>query len=129
MTMPIRKLLSILYISAVATLFTWSLDQTKLFRLIALKAGDLHYLFEPPRTPDNIVLIVVDQKSLNALPVPTMFWHRYYAPAIQAAAAAGAKVLGLDEAFGTTVDAYVQCLPDPEMAQLDEKMAAAVRCV
>jgi class 3 adenylate cyclase len=126
MTMPIRKLLSIVYISAVATLFTWSLDQTKLFRLIALKAGDLHYLVEPARTPDNIVLITVDQKSLNALPVPTMFWHRYYAPAITAAAAAGAKVLGLDEAFGITVDKYVRGLGDEEMSQLDEKMAEAV---
>ncbi|MGO9240859.1 MAG: CHASE2 domain-containing protein [Bryobacteraceae bacterium] len=128
--MPIRKLLrrlaTILYLSAVATLFAWGLDQTKLFRLIALKAGDLHYLLERPRRPDNIVLIVVDQKSLNALPVPTMFWHRYYAPAIEAAAAAGAKVLGLDEAFGITVDKYVDGLGDEAMAHLDEKMAEAV---
>ena len=72
------------------------------------------------------MLIVVDQKSLNALPVPTMFWHRYYAPAIEAAAAAGAKVLGLDEAFGITVDKYVDGLGEEEMAHLDEKMAEAV---
>ncbi|MGD0578862.1 MAG: adenylate/guanylate cyclase domain-containing protein [Bryobacteraceae bacterium] len=122
----LSKVLSIVYLSAIATLLAWSIDQTKLFRLIALKAADLHYLIEPPRTPDNIVLIVVDQKSLNALPVPTMFWHRYYAPAIQAAAAAGAKVLGLDEAFGITVDKYVQGLGEKEMSQLDEKMAEAV---
>jgi len=130
MPTPIRKLLnktlSIIYLSAVATLFAWSLDQLKLFRLIALKAADLHYLVEPPRTPDDIVIIAVDQKSLNALPVPTMFWHRYYAPVIDAAAAAGAKVLGLDEAFGITVDKYVDGLGDKEMSQLDERMAAVV---
>src|SRR3974390_313246 len=122
----LNKALSIVYLSAVATLFAWSLDQTKLFRLIALKAADLHYLVVPPKAPDAIVLITVDQKSLNALPVPTMFWHRYYAPVIDAAAAAGAKVLGLDEAFGITVDKYGRGLGEKEMSKLDERMAEAV---
>ncbi len=35
-----------------------------------------------------------------------MFWHPYYAAAIQAAGEAGAKVVGLDHAFGIPVDKW-----------------------
>ena len=113
-----RRSLTILYLSAAAVLLAWMLDQTKLFRLIALKAADLHYLAVNPHVPDNITLIVVDQRTMDTFSEPRMFWHGYYAEAIEAAAAAGAKVLGLDLAFPIPVEKYAP--------GLDQRLASAV---
>ena len=118
MNKTLRKFLTVVYLSAAATVLAVALDQTRLFRLIALKSADLHYLLEPAYTPDNIVLIVVDQKSLSELHEPLLLWHGYYADVIEAAAGAGAKVLGLDEAFPIPVDKYVP--------GLDERLMSAV---
>lgn len=118
MSIRSRRGLTILYLSAAAVLLAWLLDQTKLFRLIALKAADLNYLAVPPHAPGEIALIVVDQRTMDAFSEPRMFWHGYYAEAIEASAAAGAKVLGLDLAFAIPVEKYTP--------GLDQRLAEAV---
>ena len=118
MSIRSRRGLTILYLSAAAVLLAWLLDQTKLFRLIALKAADLNYLAVPSHAPGEITLIVVDQRTMDAFSEPRMFWHGYYAEAIEAAAAAGAKVLGLDLAFAIPVEKYTP--------GLDQRLAEAV---
>lgn len=105
-------------IALVATLLAYALGETRLFHLLHLKSGDLYFVAAPPIRPKDIVLIVVDQKSLDRFPEPLLLWHRYYAEAIEAAAGAGAKVLGLDVAFPIPVDQWA--------AGYDERMAEAV---
>lgn len=65
-----------------------------------------------------MVLLVVDQKSLDVFPEPLLFWHGYYAEAIEAAAGAGASVLGLDVAFPIPVEQWAP--------GLDQRLAQAV---
>ena len=118
MNLRLRRSLTVLYLSAAAVLLAWTLGQTKLFRLIALEAADLQYLAVRPHVPDEIALIVVDQRTMDAFSEPRIFWHGYYAEAIEAAATAGAKVLGLDLEFPIPVEKYAP--------GLDQRLAGAV---
>ena len=54
----------------------------------------------------NIVLLIADQKTMDTFPELRIFWHQHYANAIRAAGQAGAKVIGLDLAFGVPVDKW-----------------------
>jgi adenylate cyclase len=105
-------------IGLAATVLTVISAQTAIVRLLHLKSRDLYFVAKAPEKPDNVMLLVVDQKSIDRFPEPLMFWHPYYAEAIEAAAGAGAKVLGLDVAFPIPVDQWVP--------GLDQRMAQAV---
>ena len=105
-----------------SVLAAWSLDQVTFFQNLNLKAYDAHfvvrnYLFGPPHIP-NIVLLTADQKAMDNFPELQDFWNDHYAAAITAAGEAGAKVIGLDLAFGIPIDKYV-----PEA---DERLAGAI---
>ncbi len=105
-----------------SVLAAWSLGQVPFFQNLNLKAYDAHfvvrnYLFGPPAIP-NIVLLTADQKTMDDFPELQVFWNDHYAAAITAAGEAGAKVIGLDLAFGIPIDKYV-----PEA---DERLAGAV---
>ena len=105
-----------------SVLAAWSLDQVSFFQNLNLKAYDTHfvvrnYLFGHPDIP-NIVLLTADQKAMDNFPELQVFWNDHYAAAITAAGEAGAKVIGLDLAFGIPIDKYV-----PEA---DERLAGAV---
>jgi adenylate cyclase len=82
--------------SMIATLL---LGKVAFIQLVHLKAGDLHFLVRGKLPTSNIVVIAVDQKSLESFKELMMFWHPYYSEAIRAAAAGGAKVIGLDHHF------------------------------
>ncbi len=77
----------------------WLLSYVSFVQLVHLKAYDLNFLLRGKSVPRDVVLLTVDDKSLNTFPEMLAFWHPYYAEAIRAAAGAGAKVLGLDVAF------------------------------
>lgn len=95
-----KRYLAILCLLAViASVGGGLLDRTRFFRLIHLKAGDLQFLLRGRRQPSNIVILAIDQKSLDNFREPMIFWHPYYAEAIRASAVAGAKVFGLDVSF------------------------------
>jgi adenylate cyclase len=105
-----------------SVLAAWSLGEVPFFQNLNLKAYDAHfvvrnYLFGPPAIP-NIVLLTADQKAMDNFPELQFFWNDHYAAAITAAGEAGAKVIGLDLAFGLPIDKYV-----PEA---DERLAGAV---
>src|SRR5271163_2220555 len=87
---------SITVASIVATLL---LGNVRFFQLVHLKAGDLNFLLRGKRPTSNIVILAVDKKSLENTKELLMFWHPLYAEAIRAAAAGGAKVVGLDHHF------------------------------
>lgn len=95
---------------------TWLLSETRFFQLLHLKTRDLHFLLRGPRAANDIVLVTVDQKSLDTFPEPLLFWHGYYADAIRAAAEGGAKVMGLDVTFAISVEQWAPGL-DQNLAQ------------
>ena len=95
-----------------SVLAAWSLDEVSFFQTLNLKAYDAHfvlrnYLFGPPPIP-NIALLTDDQKAMDNFSELYDFWNDHYAAAITAAGEAGAKVIGLDRAFGIPIDDYVK---------------------
>jgi adenylate cyclase len=95
-------------LAAASALSAWFLAATSFFQLVNLKAQDTHFLLRNWISPGavpvrNIVLLTIDKESLNTFPEVQMFWHPYYAEAIKASAAAGAKVMVLDVDFEVPV--------------------------
>ncbi len=82
-----------------STLLTLSLDNLRFVQLLHLKARDAHFVLRGKQPTHDIVLIGIDQKTLNSFPELYSFWHPYYADAIRGAALGGAKVLTLDVTF------------------------------
>jgi adenylate cyclase len=93
-------------ISLGAVLCTLGLSHVQFFQLVHLKALDSLFLVRGQRETSNVVLVTIDEESLNTFQELSIFWHPYYAEAIEAAAGAGAKVVGLDVAFGVPVDKW-----------------------
>jgi adenylate cyclase len=97
-------------LAAGSALAAWSLSGARFFQILNLKAYDAHFalrsFFGRPPTVSNIVLLVADQKASDTFPELRVFWHQHYADAIRAAGAAGAKVIGLDLAFGVPVEKW-----------------------
>ena len=96
----------------------WALSTTSPLQLLELKTYDLRFVLrgkQPP--PPNIVLVTIDEKTEDALPEPKIFWHPHYAALFRAAAAGGARALGLDAFFAISVEPWA---PD-----LDRELAAA----
>jgi CHASE2 domain-containing sensor protein len=88
------------------------LSGVRFFQILNLKAYDAHFVardfFGKPPVIPNIVLLLADQKTLDSPSFSDLrdFWHKHYATVIRAAGQAGAKVIGLDLAFGAPVDKY-----------------------
>jgi adenylate cyclase len=113
-----KKWLAVLIFSGVAVALALSARGVAFFQLMEMKATDLHAQALKAETPPEVILLVIDQKSIEEYPEPLLFWHKYYAEAIRLAAASGAKVLGLDVAFAIPVDQW--------SPGLDQELAAAV---
>jgi adenylate cyclase len=94
------------------------LSELRFFHLLNLKSLDLQFVLRGQRPVSQVVLITADDKALKAFPELRILWHPYYVQAIHAAADAGAKVIGLDLAFGAPVE---KCEPG-----YDQLMAEAV---
>jgi adenylate cyclase len=93
-----------------SVLAAWSLEEVAFFQTLNLKAYDAHFvarnfLFGRPDIR-KIVLLTADQKAMDTFPELHEFWNKHYADAIAAAADAGAKVIGLDLAFGIPIDQW-----------------------
>jgi adenylate cyclase len=88
------------------------LSGVRFFQILNLKAYDAHFVardfFGRPPSISNIVLLLADQKTLDSPSFSDLrdFWHKHYATVIRAAGQAGAKVIGLDLAFGASVEKY-----------------------
>jgi adenylate cyclase len=86
----------------------WSLSGIHFFRQIGLNVLDAHFVARGRSPVRDIVLVTVDKKSLESIPDLQLFWHPHYAKAIRAVAQGGARVLGLDIAFGVPVKDWLQ---------------------
>jgi adenylate cyclase len=93
-------------IAVVCTIGTWLLGSVPFFQILNLKALDAQFVFRGRVPTSNIILLVADDKTLNTFHEPQIFWHPYYAQAIKAAGEAGARVIGLDLAFGIPVEKW-----------------------
>ena len=82
------------------------LSTLRFFQLLNLKALDAHFVLRGRQPVSGIVLVVADQKTLDTFPELQILWHPYYAEAIRAASQSGAKVIGLDLAFGVPVEKW-----------------------
>src|SRR5579862_30131 len=90
------------------------LSDFRFFQILDLKAYDAHFVVRyflgqlTGKRPDtsNIVLVLADQKTWDTFPELRDFWHQHYANVIRAAGQGGAKVIGLDLAFGIPVTKY-----------------------
>src|SRR5919109_524353 len=82
------------------------LSNIPFFQILNLKALDGQFLLRGRSATSKIVLLVADQKALDTFHELQLFWHPYYAQAIKAAGEAGAKVIGLDLAFGVPVEKW-----------------------
>jgi adenylate cyclase len=79
-----------------SVIVTLLLATVTFFHLLNLKAQDAHFVFRGSVPTRDIVIIGIDDKTLNTFPELTSFWQPYYADAITGAAKAGAKVFVLD---------------------------------
>ena len=105
-----------------STLGSWSLSRLHFFENLNLKAYDAHFVFRErlrghPQI-SNIVLLTADHHTYDTFTELREFWNKHYADAITAAAENGAKVIGLDLAFGIPIDRW-----EPGM---DEMLGGAV---
>lgn len=82
------------------------LSGIRFFEILNLKALDAHFVLRGARPPAGVMLIFTDQKALDNFKELQDFWHPYYAQAIRAAGLGGAKVIGLDLAFGISVEDF-----------------------
>jgi adenylate cyclase len=89
-----------------STLSAWSLSEIRFFQILNLKAYDTHFVVRGAQPTTNIVLLTADQKAMDTFPELRLFWNKHYADAIQAAGEAGARVIGLDLAFGLPIDEW-----------------------
>ena len=97
------------FLAAIAigsVLLTLLLATVTVFHLIDLKARDAHFVFRGLVPTSDIVIIGIDDKTLNTFPELTAFWQPYYADAIQGAANAGAKVFVLDVFQAIPIEKY-----------------------
>ena len=51
------------------------LGGVRFFELIHLKAGDFHFLARGKQPTSNVVVLAIDQKSLDHFPELMLFWH------------------------------------------------------
>ena len=82
------------------------LSDIRFFQILNLKAYDAHFVvrdFLRGAATGHLQHRPADwpiRKPMDTFPELRVFWHQHYANAIRAAGQAGAKVIGLDLAFG-----------------------------
>ena len=58
----------------------------------------------PPDGAGNVVIVGIDDESLQAFPEPLVMWHKYLAGVIDGARIGGARVIGMDMIPGISLD-------------------------
>ena len=106
-TVPRRKrsALALVVGAALASaMLSWALSATSPFELLELKTYDLRFVLRGKQAPpSSIILVLLDERTEAAFPEPRIFWHPRFASLLRAAAAGGARAVGLDVSFGISV--------------------------
>lgn len=93
-------------ISIASVALTYALSRNGFIHLLNLKASDAHSVVRGTKPVKDIVIVGIDNKTLNQFPELYSFWHPYYADAVRGAAMGGAKVFTLDVTFQVPVTKY-----------------------
>ncbi len=101
-----QRVLAGALIAVGSTVVTLLLSDVRLFKILNAKALDSHFLVRGKQPTHDIVLVTADQKALDTFREVQLFWHPHYADVIRAVGKGGAKVLGLDLAFGVPVSKW-----------------------
>lgn len=103
-----RRSLACALIAVGSALGAWSLVGVNFFHALDLNVLDAHFVARGRTPTKDIVLVTVDKKSLEGITDLQLFWHPHYAKVVRAVAQGGAKVLGLDVAFGISVSKWLK---------------------
>src|SRR5580658_8828369 len=106
MNQRLKKATVIAAIAIASAAATIGLSHFRFFQLLNLKAQDVHFVLRGTQPVKDIVILGIDNETLTKFPEPSLYWHKYYADAMTAAAAAGAKVFVLDVTFAIPVADY-----------------------
>lgn len=101
-----KRWVSFGFLAVTPLLAAWWCRSARWLELLELKAFDAQMRTLPARPPEDVVLLVIDQLSLERYPEPVFLWHPRFATAITAAAGAGARVIGVDIAFAIPVERW-----------------------
>ncbi len=103
-------------IALTSAIGAWMLSGVGFFEQLNLKTSDTQFILRGlidrkfpslARKPNtDIMLVVIDSKTMEAFPEPMIFWNPHFAEAIEAAATGGAKVIAIDHAFAIPVSEY-----------------------
>ena len=93
-------------IAVACAIGTRLLSNISFFQILNLKSLDAQFVVRGTMPTSKIILLVADKKAFDTFAEPQIFWHPHYARAIEAASEAGAKVIGLDLAFGIPVEKW-----------------------
>src|ERR1700682_2452297 len=114
----------------------WMLSGVGFFEQLNLKTSDTQFILRGlidrkfaslARKPSkDIVLVVIDSKTLEAFREPTLYWNPHFADAIQAAARGGAKVIAIDHAFAIPVG---ECKPEHDGMLAEAVMTSGIAVV
>jgi adenylate cyclase len=125
MNQGLRKAAVISAIAIAAAGATIGLSGFRFFELLNLKAQDVHFVLRGTEPVKDIVLIGIDEDTLENFPEPSLFWHKYYGDAMLAAARAGAKVFVLDVTFAIPVEGYEKDNAHRDAALLEDYNTAS----
>ena len=129
---PRRKWTALAWLLAAAVAaaaLAWGLAETPPMRMLRLKGYDARWILhgtEPP--PSNVLLVMIDARTEKAIQEPRLFWHPHFAAVLRAAAAGGAKAVGVDVSFGLSVEPWAPDL-DRQLAAAYAEVSAAVPVV
>ncbi len=121
-----QRVLVCTLIAVGATVVTLLLSDVRFFKVLNAKAFDSHFIVRGQQSTQDIVLVTADQKALDTFKEVQLFWHLHYADVIRAVGQGGAKVLGLDLAFGVPVGKWE---PDHDRALAEAVTAAPMPVV
>jgi len=104
--------------AAISALLAWGLSMTPPMQMLELKGYDARWILHGNEAPpSNVILVMIDAKTEKMIQEPRLFWHPHFESVLRAAAAGGAKAIGVDVSFGLSVEPWA---PD-----LDRQLAAA----
>lgn len=89
-----------------------------------LKTLDYRFLLRGVQKPDeHIVIVGIDERSLDNIKDPMIFWRPHFARVIQRIADAGARVIGLDFIFGIPLNKEIEGIDHDKIMALALKYA------
>ena len=76
--------------------------------------GDLwHRLAGVRRQPQHVVIVALDEATLQQYPEPLVCWTPHFARVIEVLRRVGAKIIGLDYLFHVSIESWLQTLDLP----------------